>query len=217
MTNVVVVSNFKTASLEQTTDPRQKIPDRQLVEFCLQGLEEAWIELLRRYSRLMMGVLMKTIPAYLRQPNVLRDLFQEVLAKICANSLRALREFEWRHESSLRGLLQVVSASVAHDYLRRWLGPGRDIRRESPLEECEYDRKSHHAHSAIEQKILLEQLARCLWQRINDEPNRIRDIAMFLLYYGHGLRSAELARIYQLKTKTVETKLLRLSRLARIR
>ena len=215
MTDAVAPSNFKIASTEQTIALWQEIPDRQLVEFCLQGLEEAWVELLRRYHRLILSVLIKTIPASLHRSIILRDLLQEVLAKICANSLRVLREFEWRHEGSLRGLLQVISSTVAHDYLRRWLNQSRDMRREFPLEECEYVRKNHHSYSAIEQKILLEQLARRLWQLIYDEPNHIRDIAMFLLYYGHGLRSAELARIYQLNIKTVETKLARLSRLVR--
>lgn len=215
MTNAAVVSNCKITSLNQITEPWQEIPDKQLVEFCIQGLEEAWMELLRRYNRAILGVLIRTVPIYLRQNNIIRDLFQEVLAKICANSLRVLREFEWRHEGSLRGLLQVISATVARDYLRRWLAQGRDVRRESPLEEYAYKKKSPYAYSATEQKIFLEQLARNLWKQIHLDPDHVRDIAMFLLYYGHGLRVAELARIYQLNIKTVETKLLRLSRLAR--
>ena len=216
MTDAVVVSNFKIASTKQTTTPWQEVPDRQLVEFCLQGLEEAWVELLRRYHRLILGVLIKTIPASLRRSIILRDLLQEVLAKICANSLRALREFEWRHEGSLRGLLQVMSSTVAHDYLRRWLSQSRDMRREFPLDELKYGRKAHNSHSATEQKILFEQLARCLAQRSRQKPNHIRDIAIFLLYYQYGLRSSDLARIYQLNIKTVESKLTRLNRLARI-
>jgi DNA-directed RNA polymerase specialized sigma24 family protein len=216
MTNAAPVSNFKIGSTEQTTAPWQEVPDRQLVEFCLQGLEEAWVELLRRYHRLILSVLIKTIPASLRRSIILRDLLQEVLAKICANSLRALREFEWRHEGSLRGLLQVMSSTVAHDYLRRWLSQSRDIRREFPLEELKYGRKAYNPHSATEQKILLQQLVRCLVERTYHKPNHIRDIAIFLLYYHYGLPSSDLARIYQLNIKTVETKLGRLNRLARL-
>jgi DNA-directed RNA polymerase specialized sigma24 family protein len=216
MINAAAVSHFEIVCTEQTTAPWQEVPDRQLVEFCLQGLEEAWIELLRRYSHLISGVLIKTVPAYLRQASTLPDLFQEVLAKICANSLRVLREFEWRHEGSLRGLLQVISANVANDYLRRWLNQRRDMRREFPLDELKYGGKAYNSHSATEQKILLEQLARCLAQRTCHKPNHIRDIAIFLLYYHYGLPSSDLARIYQLNIKTVETKLTRLKRLARI-
>src|SRR5579871_626981 len=164
------VSNFNIDSTKQTTASWQEVPDRQLVEFCLQGLEEAWVEFLRRYHRLILGVLIKTIPASLRRSIILRDLLQEVLAKICANSLRVLREFEWRHEGSLRGLLQVMSSTVAHDYLRRVLGQRRDVRQEFPLDELRYDRKAYNSHSATEQKIFLEQLARCLAQKSYRKP-----------------------------------------------
>jgi len=61
---------------------------------------------------------------------------------------------------------------------------------------------------------LLRQLTGRLAQLI-PEPNRTRDIAMFLLYFGYRVTAAELARLYHLGTKTVESKLLRLSRLAR--
>jgi RNA polymerase sigma factor (sigma-70 family) len=186
------------------------------MEFCLQGLEEAWIELLRRYNRLILSVLIKTIPASFRRSGALRDLYQEVIAKICANSLRALREFEWRHEGSLRGLLQAISCRVAHDYLRRWLNLKRDVRRELQLDEVTHNGKFHNSHSAVEQKILLEQLTRYLAQQISQSANRTQDIAIFLLYYHYGLPSADVARIYRLKIKTVESKLARLSRLARV-
>ena len=216
MTDAAAASNFKIASTQQTTAPWQEIPDRQLVEFCLQGLEEAWVELLRRYHRLILSVLIKTIPASLRRSVILQDLLQEVLAKICANSLGVLREFEWRHEGALRGLLQVISVNVANDYLRRWLNQRRDMRREFPLDELKYGGKAYNSHSATEQKILLEQLAGCLAQRTCQKPNHIRDIAIFLLYYHYGLPSSDLARIYQLNIKTVETKLTRLKQLVRI-
>jgi DNA-directed RNA polymerase specialized sigma24 family protein len=216
MTDSLVVSDFKIASTRRTAKHWHDVSDRQLVGFCLQNMEEAWAELLRRYHRLILGVLIKTIPASLRWSSLLLDLSQEVLAKICANSCRALREFEWRHDGSLRGLLQVISSTVAQDYLRRSLTRRRDVRRELPLDEFRHDRKPHDSHSAIDRKILLEQLARRLGQRIQHEPNRTRDIAMFLLYYGYGLRSVELAKLYRLKTKTVENKLAKFCRLVRM-
>lgn len=216
MTNSLPVGSARTGFRQRTSNDWLQIPDRQLVEFCLQGTEEAWVELLRRYHRLILIVLIKTIPAPLRRSGNLLDLSQEVLAKICSNSLRALRELEWRHEGSLRGLLQVTSSTVAHDYLRRWLNQTRDVRRELQLDEIRCDMRSRYSHTATEQGILLEQLAHCLTQRIYAEPNRTRDVAMFLLYYGYGLRSAELARLYRLKIKTVETKLSRLCRFVRL-
>jgi RNA polymerase sigma factor (sigma-70 family) len=216
MTNSLAVSSSRIASTQRMINPWHEVPDQQLVEFCLHGMEEAWVELLRRYHRLIIIVLIRTIPPSLHQAGTVQDLFQEVLAKVCANSLRALREFEWRHEGSLRGLLQIVSFTVAHDYLRRWLNQSRDVRLELPLDEIKHDSKTSNPHSAIERRILLEQLARCLAQRIRHEPNHTRDIAIFLLYYGYGLRSADMARLYRLNIKTVESKLARFSRLVRL-
>jgi hypothetical protein len=91
----------------------------------------------------------------------------------------------------------------------------RSLHLEQQLEEFVHDREVKSPHSAVEHKILLRQLACRLAQLIPHEPNRTRDIAMFLLYYGYRVTAAELARIYRLGTKTVESKLLRLTRLAR--
>ncbi|HEY2234248.1 MAG TPA: hypothetical protein VGK01_12320 [Candidatus Angelobacter sp.] len=136
--------------------------------------------------------------------------------KICANEFRALRELEWRHEGSLRGLLQVVASTVAQDYLRRCLSLSRCLHLEQQLEEFVHDRQTKDTHSAVEHKILLRQLASRMARLIPHGPNTTRDIAMFLLYYGYRVTAAELAGLYHLGTKTVETKLLRLSRLARV-
>jgi len=148
-------------------------------------------------------------------PSLLDDLFQEVLVKICTNEFRALRELEWRHEGTLRGLLQIVSSTVAQDYVRRCLSWSRSLHLEQQLEEFVHDREVKDLHSAVGHKILLPQLASRLAQLIPD-PNRSRDIAMFLLYYGYRVTAAELARLYHLGIKTVESKLLRLTRLARV-
>lgn len=191
------------------------ISDRNLVELCLERNEEAWLELMRRYHLLIVKVSSRPIRRWFQPtPNLLDDLFEEVLVKICANDFRALRELEWRHEGTLRGLLQVVASTVAQDYLRRCLSLSRSLHLEQQLEEFAHDREVKNTHSAVEHKILLRQIASRLAELI-PEPNRTRDIAMFLLYYGYRVTAAELARLYHLGTKTVETKLLRLSRLAR--
>jgi DNA-directed RNA polymerase specialized sigma24 family protein len=193
-----------------------EIPDRQLVELCLEGSEDAWAELLRRFHRLIAAVLARTVrPWFPVTPDLLEDLHQDVLAKICTNDFRALRELEWRHDGALRGLLQVSAASVAQDYVRRRLAQSRDARLEEPLDELKHDRGTKDSASAAERKIMLEQLAKCLEKVIHTEPDRRRDIAMFLLYYGCRVTAADLARLYHLGIRTVENTVARLSRLAR--
>jgi RNA polymerase sigma-70 factor (ECF subfamily) len=207
MTNSLVAVSIKPLPGKLTTY-WQGISDRNLVELCLDRNEDAWVELMRRYHLLIVKIASRTIRRWFRPtPNLLDDLFKDVLVKICANEFRVLRELEWRHEGTLRGLLQVASSTVAQDYLRRCLAQSRSLHLEQQLEEFVHDRQVKGTHSAVEHKILL--------QLIPHEPNRTRDIAMFLLYYGYCVTAAELAWLYHLGTKTVESKLLRLSRLAR--
>jgi hypothetical protein len=180
------------------------IADRELVKLCLERKEDAWVELLRRYHLLIVKVSSRTIRRWFRPtPNLLDDIFQEVLVKICTNEFRALRELEWRHEGSLRGLLQVVSSTIAQDYLRRCLSCSRSLHLEQQLQEFVHDRQTKDTHSAVEHKILLRQLASRLARLIPHGPNTTRDIAMFLLYYGYRVTASELAGLYHLGTKTV--------------
>ena len=217
MTNSLVAISTKTFQTKLATTDWQEISDRKLVELCLERNEDAWIELMRRYHLLIVKIASRTIRRWFQPtPSLLDDLFKDVLVKICANEFRALRELEWRHEGTLRGLLQVVSSTVAQDYLRRCLSWSRSLHLEQQLEEFACDREAKDPHLAVERKILLRQIASRLAQLI-PEPNRTRDIAMFLLYYGYRVTAAELARLYHLGIKTVESKLLRLSRLARAR
>ena len=215
MTNSLVAIGIKPFPANLPTTDWPGVSDRNLVELCLERNEDAWIELMRRYHLLIVKIASRTIRRWFQPtPSLLDDLFKDVLVKICANKFRALRELEWRHEGTLRGLLQVVASTVAQDYLRRCLSWGRSLHLEQQLEEFVHDRQVKDTHSAVEHKILLRQLATHLAQLI-PEPNRTRDIAMFLLYFGYRVTAAELARLYHLGTKTVESKLLRLSRLAR--
>jgi DNA-directed RNA polymerase specialized sigma24 family protein len=215
MTNSLVTTSFKTFPDKLTTAYWPGVSDRNLVELCVERDEDAWLELMRRYHLLIVKIASRTIRRWFKPtPSLLDDLFKDVLVKICANEFRVLRELEWRHEGTLRGLLQVVASTVAQDYLRRCLSLSRSLHLEQQLEEFVHDREVQNPHTAVEHKILLRQLASRLAQLI-PEPNRTRDIAMFLLYYGYRVTAAELARLYHLGTKTVESKLLRLTRLAR--
>jgi hypothetical protein len=195
----------------------QELPDRKLVELCLERNEDAWIEMLRRFHRLILGVLAKTIrPWFQPIPTLLEDLHQDVLAKICANDFRALRHLEWRHEGALRGLLQVTASTIAQDYLRKCFSEKRDMSKEESLEEPGLVVPVQERFAErVEQKILMEQLARCLKNLIHGEPDCTRDIAMFLLFYGWRVTAADLARLYQVNVRKVENILAKLSRLAR--
>ncbi len=195
----------------------QELPDRKLVELCLERNEDAWVELLRRYRGLIAGVAAKTVLRSFRPAaNLIQDLVEDTFVRICANEFRALRELEWRHEGALRGLLQVTASTAAQDYLRKFLSPKRDIRKEESLDKPGLVVPVQEKFAdKVEQKILLEQLARCLKKVIHSEPDCTRDIAMFLLFYGFRVTAADLSRLYSLNVKKVENTVARLGRLVR--
>ena len=194
-----------------------EILDRKLLDLCLQGNTDAWVEFLRRFQRLVTGVTAKTIrPCFQPTAEVLENLWQDTLHKVLANDFRALRKLEWRHEGSLRGLLRVTASTVAQDYVRKWRAQRRDVSQEDQLDDLVHDIPDpKNPAAAVQSKILLGQLARCLEKQIHAESDHTRDIAMFLLFYGSRVTASDLARVYMLGTKTVENTVARLARIAR--
>jgi len=196
----------------------QELSDRRLVELCLERNEDAWVELLRRYYRLITGVIAKNVRRHFPpRQNEIQDVAQKTLARICRNDCRALRELEWLHDGALRGLLQTSASNTAKDYVRECRSDKRDASKETSLEEpgLVVPEKECYVEN-LEQKILLDQLARCLHKVIQREPDCTRDIAMFLLYFGARVTAADLSRVYDLNVRKVENTVARLGRLARL-
>jgi DNA-directed RNA polymerase specialized sigma24 family protein len=198
----------------------QELTDRELVELCLQGNEDAWREFLRRYHRLLAGVAAKTLRRYFpnspQMKEMVAEVAQDAILRICANNFRALRELEWRHDGALRGLLQITAATAAHDFARKRRSDKWNIDQEKSLEEPGLvipEKESTEKRG--QQKILLEQLVRCLEKLLRGKPDATRDIAMFLLYFGFKVTAADLARLYRMNIRKVENTVARLGRLAR--
>lgn len=199
----------------------QELTDRKLVELCLQGNEDAWREFLRRYNRLLAGVVAKTIhrsPLMTHKtvsiPSLIQDGVQDVWARICANNFRALRELEWRHDGALRGLLQIAASNVAKDIIRKHMSEKWNSGQEDSLEDPDLvipvKKRNKEPHG-----ILLEQLVGYLQKVTRGEPDSYRDIEMFRLFYGSRVTASDLAEQYQLNVRKVENILARLLRLAR--
>src|SRR5262245_8500433 len=174
----------------------QELPDQKMVELCLEGVEDAWVEFLRRYRRLIAGVAARTVLRSFRPTiSLLQDLVQDSIARIYANNCRALRELEWRHEGALKGLLQVTASTTAQDYLRKTHSEKRDIRKEKSLEDPGLVPPiQERPAEKVEQNILLEQLARCLKRVTETEADSTRDVAIFLLFYGARITAADISR-----------------------
>jgi DNA-directed RNA polymerase specialized sigma24 family protein len=144
------------------------------------------------------------------------EVVQDAILRICANNCRALRELEWRHEGALRGLLQITAATAAHDFARKRLSEKSDVRQEKSLEEPGLViPEKESTEKRVHQKILLDQLARCLEKLLAGDSDSTRDIAMFLLFFGCRVTASDLARLYRLNVRKVENTVARLGRLAR--
>lgn len=196
----------------------QELSDQRLVELCLEANAEAWVELLRRYKRLIAKAIAKTLRILGIAPtaSLIEDRTGDCLVRILDKECRALRELHWLHEGSLRGLLQITAITATKDWGRKERSEKRGKDKEVPLPDVEeFLSPSHDVASSLEQKTLLDELMECLGQLIHDEPDCTRDLAIFLLYYGARITAADLARIYEMNLRKVENTAVRLARLAR--
>jgi RNA polymerase sigma factor (sigma-70 family) len=191
------------------------LSDRELVENCLQSMgAEAWAEFLRRFQPLIARVITKTVRRWTRPTgNLVDDLVQSTLRKICDNDCRAMRGFRWMHENSFRGFLKVVASNVVQDHFRKY-PPSRV---EEDLEEVGPEVFKTETTSSVETEALVHKLTSCLQKLLCAEADSKRDLAMFLLYYRYGLTAKEISGLYPLTVKAVENTLLRLVRIAKAR
>ena len=64
-------------------------------------------------------------------------------------------------------------------------------------------------------RILLSQIAACLEKYTDPYAERTRDIAIFLLYFGHRVTAMDLSKVYKLNVRLVENVIAKLIRVAR--
>lgn len=191
-----------------------ELSDRELVEMCLRdGQPEAWTEFLRRFQRLIANVVTKTIRTRIPPTrNLVDDLVQETLLKICNNNCRAMRTFQWMHENSFRGFLKVTSSNVVRDYFRKH----PPTRIEEDLDETGPDvPRTEDSTRSVEKETLVRELVACMQKWTQSEEDCNRNLSMFLLFYWHGCTAKEISGIYPVTLKAVENTLLRLGRIAR--
>lgn len=208
----------------------EKLP--ALLEKCLRSRDELlWTEFIRRSQPVIAGVAARTIRRWCRPtPALVDDLVQETYLKLFANDSRALRQFVCHHENALYGFLKVVASNTVQDHFRcsrsQKRGSGRE---EQSIEQADTmpvsggpigRRVSAIAglHHGLERRILLRDIDAYLKSRAS-EPTFVRDYTIFWLYYREGMTAKAIAGVPSigLSVKGVESTLLRLTRLVRIR
>lgn len=196
-----------------------EIPDRDLIDLCLRGDEAAWREFLRRYQPIILGVAFNTYRSRSREhersdETRLEDFLHAVLDKLLANDMRALRLFDWKHENAFRAFLKVTTANLVADAIRKENSDKRDRSKEVSLDPALPIAARPEAVD-VDSKILLSQIANCLEKHTDPYGDRTRDIAIFLLYFGHKVTAMDLSKVYKLNVRLVENIIARLIRVAR--
>jgi RNA polymerase sigma factor (sigma-70 family) len=197
----------------------REIPDRELIEFCLQGIEAAWQEFWRRLQPIILGVAYNTYRSRSRDherpdETMLEDFLHAVLDKLLANEMRALRLFNWTHGNAFRAFLKVTTANLVSDKIRKDNAEKRDKSRELSLDPA-IPIAAKGPSVDVDSKILLSQIAACLEKHTDAYADRTRDIAIFLLYFGHRVTAMDLSKVYKLNVRLVENIIAKLIRVAR--
>jgi RNA polymerase sigma factor (sigma-70 family) len=194
-------------------------PDRDLIDLCLRGDEAAWREFLRCFQPIIIGVAYNTYRSRSRdheRPDETRleDFLHAVLDKLLANDMRALRLFDWKHENAFRAFLKVTTANLVADAIRKENSEKRDRSKEISLDPA-MPIPARPETVGADSKILLSQIAGCLEKHLDAYGDRTRDIAMFLLYFGHKVTAMDISKVYKVNVRLVENIIARLIRVAR--
>jgi RNA polymerase sigma factor (sigma-70 family) len=192
----------------------------ELIRACVQGQRGAWEEFILRYDRLIVGVVIRTSDYWgADSDESIKDMVQEVYAKLCEDQCRLLKEFEFRHEGSIYGYLKAIAANEVHDRLRHLhserrgsgqAGTSLELLQNQPIA----DRDGSQA--AIEQQLLFNEIDDLLQTHL-PESTQERDRTIFWLRHRQGLAAREIASqpSINLTAKGVESTLRRLEQLLR--
>src|SRR5215212_9541128 len=80
-----------------------------LIQKCVAGEVAAWEEFMRRYHRLIAGVVFRTTQKWRESsPATMDDLIQETYLKLRADESRLLRAYDPKHPDAIYGYLTVI-------------------------------------------------------------------------------------------------------------
>lgn len=200
------------------------ITPEALISACLEtGDAAAWAEFVRRFHPLIAGITIRVARKWGEfSRDLVDDLVQDVYLKLCAEGLVRLRGFTPEHRNAMYGFIKTFTANLVHDHFKARESLKRGGGTQTvPLEQAECLGRSvarRNADDSIQRNILIGEIDACL--RLAElGPNAERDRQIFWMYYRSGLPASQIASIptVGLSTKGVESTILRLTRLLRLR
>lgn len=194
-----------------------------LIKMCLNGDVVAWEEFMRRYHRLIAGVVFRTTLKWGQSsPTTMDDLIQETYLKLCDDEYRLLRGYNPKHPDAIYGYIKIITANVVHDRfkaLHSQKRAGDQIAEElTALENRSGVDDSAGSKKAMEREILLREIAAHLNAGLSGDTAD-RDRTIFWLYYRQGFTTKAIASLpaIGLTIKGVESTIFRLTKLIRRR
>lgn len=200
----------------------QLAPD-VLIQACINGDAAAWEEFIRRYHRLIAGVVFRTTQKWGESsPTTIDDLIQETYLKLCADDYRLLRAYDPKHPDAIYGYLKIIAASVVHDHFKAAHSEkrgGNQIAEDlTTVENQSRVDGVHESQHAMEREILLREIDAYLNASLSGDMAD-RDRTIFWLYYRQGFTTKAIASLpaIGLTIKGVESTILRITKLVRKR
>ncbi|HEV2960499.1 MAG TPA: sigma-70 family RNA polymerase sigma factor [Candidatus Angelobacter sp.] len=191
----------------------------ELIRACVAGERRAWEEFILRYDKLIAGVVFRTAEYWgYASSESLKDMVQEVYAKLCENNCYLLRQFEARHDGAIYGYLKAIAANEVHDRLRQLHSEKRGSGHIDALESIKNEPVATHdgSQAAIEQQLLFKEIDDLLRAHL-PQSTQERDRTIFWLRHRQGLTAREIASFpaIELSAKGVESTMRRLEQLVR--
>ena len=163
----------------------------------MEGSQPAWEEFIRRFHAVIAGTVTRCARRFCETtPELIDDLVQQTLLKICANRYRIVRDFEPQSPDAIIGFLKTVAFNVTLDYFRI----GMTEKRGSDLADAALETyaKSTVADSEGLPKVEREILFRPD-RRTPGRPAKKTGVRatgrIFWLYYRHGMTARTIAAI----------------------
>lgn len=194
-----------------------------LIQMCVNADVGAWEEFMRRYHRLIAGVVFRTTQKWGKSsPTTLDDLIQEIYLKLCANEYLLLRAYNPKHSGAIYGYLKVITANVVHDRFKALhtekRGGDHIVEELTTLENRSGLGEATGSKHAIEREILLREIDAHLNASLSGDTAD-RDRTIFWLYYRQGFTTKAIAALpaIGLTIKGVESTILRITKMVRRR
>ena len=200
-----------------------QLSPQALIQACIDGDATAWEEFMRRYHRLIAGVVFRTTQKWGESsPTTIDDLVQEIYLKLCADEYRLLRGYDPKHPDAIYGYLKVITANVVHDRFKALhsekRGGDQIVEELTTLENQSGVDDLAGSTQAMEREILLREIEAHLNASLSEDTAE-RDRTIFWLYYRQGFTAKAIASVpaIGLTIKGVESTILRLTKLVRRR